>query len=484
MKKIVRYTLLFAVAGSLGLQSCRDDYFDLSENPNQVTNPPLASLLSTATHKTGINNYNVGSVTSVYVQYLANPSANAASDTYQIVDYSDTWNALYFAMADINDMKKIATEQGSSEYLGVADVLLAYHLSLVTDLWGDAPFSDAFNTSTLTPKYDSQQDLYTNSLALLDEAIAELTKTDATIKLAATNDLIHGGDRTKWLKTAYALKARMLNKVSKTAQYNPALVLETLAKAYAANADDAGMAAFSVRNPWAQVAMNNASLTLSGWLSEQFIDHLNGTTYGVVDPRLRKLTDPTSVPNNPAYPAYIGTVNGAGNRNNPPNNNTVKDENYISASSPWTSATAPILIITYAELKFIEAEAALRANPADRTRAYNAYLAGIRANMDKLQVVAADRDAYLANPAVAVGAANLSLNLIFKEKYIVTYLNPEAWNDARRFDYQYKDFTLPVNAVLPTYIRRLEYPTTSERSRNGANVPTVGALSDKLWWDM
>jgi hypothetical protein len=134
--------------------------------------------------------------------------------------------------------------------------------------------------------------------------------------------------------------------------------------------------------------------------------------------------------------------------------------------------------MTYAELKFIEAEAALATNPA---RAYTAYLAGINSNMDKLQVPAgAERTAYLA--AVSVGSAALTRAMIFREKYVATYLNPEAWNDARRFDYAYKDFTLPQNAALTTFIRRLDYPT-GERSKNGANLPSVAALSDRLWWD-
>ncbi len=471
MLKNHKYILLLA-ALVLGIQSCKKDYFDLSKNPNQVTTPSLASLLSTATHKTGINNFNVGSITSNYVQYTANPSASAASDIYQEVDYSGTWDALYYAMADITDMKKLAIEQGSSEYLGVANVLIAYHLNLVSDLWGSAPFSDAFNPNTLTPKYDTQEDLYKTSNTLLDSAIAQLAITTATLKLSTTNDLIHKGVRTAWLKTAYALKARNLIKVSKTTSYNAAAVLLAIDNAYTSSADDAGMASFSLRNPWAQVARNNASLTLGGWLSEQFIDHLNGTTYGVFDPRIRKITDPTVLPATP----WIGTVNGAGNR--PPGNNTVKDENYIAISSPWTSDVAPILIVTYAELKFIEAEAALATAPA---RAYTAYLAAINANMDKLQVPAgAERTAYIT--AASVGAASLTRALLFKEKYVVTYLNPEAWNDARRFDYAYKDFTLPVNATLPGFIRRLSYPT-GERSKNGVNIPNISSLSERLWWD-
>ena len=63
---------------------------------------------------------------------------------------------------------------------------------------------------------------------------------------------------------------------------------------------------------------------------------------------------------------WIGTVNGAGNK--PPGNNTVKDENYIDSTSPYTGTASPLLIITYAELKFIEAEAALATDPRAHIR--------------------------------------------------------------------------------------------------------------------
>jgi hypothetical protein len=102
--------------------------------------------------------------------------------------------------------------------------------------------------------------------------------------------------------------------------------------------------------------------------------------------------------------------------------------------------------------------------------------------MDKLLVPPLERDAYLANALVSVGAANLTKDLIFKEKYVATYLNPEAWTDARRYDYKYKNFSLPVNAVLPDYIRRLDFPL-GERSKNGSNVPAGSTRTTKLWWD-
>ncbi|WP_460636968.1 SusD/RagB family nutrient-binding outer membrane lipoprotein [Larkinella harenae] len=456
--------LLISVSG------CKD-YFELNENPNLIASPPLGSLLSTTTQKTALNSQRVANITSYFVQYLANPGTAGSTDTYQITDYTSTWDAVYFGMADLYDLKNKAQEQGASEYVGVANVMLAYHLNLIADTFGSAPFSDAFTGKTLAPKYDSEEMLYNTALTLLNEGIAELAKTDSKVKLAAANDLIHKGNVAAWSKTAYALKARMLNKVSKQATYKPADVLEAVSKSYTANTDDAQMSSYLLRSPWATVARNNAALVLDGWISDQFANHLNGTTYGIVDPRIEKITDKTV--NND----YKGTRNGQGNVGG---NNTVKDEIYISLNSPLTGDASPLLIVTNAEVRFMEAEAAFRTG--DRARAYTAYLAGIRANMDKYGVATAARDAYLADPAVAVGAAALTLDLIFKEKYVATYLNPEAWNDARRYDYKYKGFRLPLNAALPTYIRRVAYPN-GETSKNGANVPAEVPLSTVLWWD-
>ena len=73
-------------------------------------------------------------------------------------------------------------------------------------------------------------------------------------------------------------------------------------------------------------------------------------------------------------------------------------------------------------------------------------------------------------------------DLIMKEKYKALFLSPETWNDARRHNYQYDDFDLPLNAVTADYIRRLVYPSI-ETSRNGSNVPEVAGVLEKLWWD-
>ena len=284
-----------------------------------------------------------------------------------------------------------------------------------------------------------------------------------------SSDFIHGGDVTAWIKTAHALKARMLNQVSKTSAYNADAVLTELSQAYTSNSDDAQITAFDGFNPWAQEAHNNAALLLDGWLSAYFVNAMNGVTYGLFDPRLPHITDTTR------YGDYRGTINGAGAIGT----NTVHNECYLTVGKWYSSDNSPLQIITYAECAFMKAEAEFR--KGDKTNAYTDYINGIIANMKKLEVPADSISKYITNPVVAVGSAALTLPLIFKEKYAAMFLSPVTWDDMRRTDYNYKNFTLPQNAVLSSFIRRMNYPA-DEISTNGENVPTI-TTSDHLWWD-
>lgn len=472
---------------ALAFGSCKKGYLDVNEvNPNQTQNPPISGLLAAVTYQTGINFYRAGDFTSYYVQYLASPNKGSASDVYENADRSTLWfntvttltatnpfGGVYNTVADGRIMQQKAVAANGPEYAGVAKVTEALNMSMMIDIFGDMPYTEAFNASIFAPKYDKAEDIFARCLTLLDEAVVEFGKAGASIKLDAASDLIHGGKVSAWIKTAYALKARLLNRLSKLPSYNPAQILSSLALAYTANTDDAQVTRFFSRNPWGQAAANNAGNVLDVWLSEQWVDALNGKTFGVVDPRLKLIA--TAVASGPNAGQYVGTPNGNGRIGS----GTAGQESYLSTTGFYSSSASPLLLVTYAEMKFIEAEATFA---SDKTRSYNAYLAGIAAHMDKVGVPAAEKNAYLANPAVAVGTAAFAKDLIFKEKYVAMFLQPEAWTDARRFDYKYKDFTLPTGALLPAFIRRSNYPT-SELSRNGANVPNIGSLTERLWWD-
>lgn len=470
MQHITRYITFCIVLFMLG--SCQK-FLDVNTNPNAPTTAPINGLLLRTTQQTGINMFNAGNITSYYVQYLASPNAASPTDTYDQIDASGTWTGLYDNMTDIYDMEKQARESGATQYQGVAKVLMAINLSVVHNLWGAAPYSKAFTAETLTPTYDEAIAIFQQTMTLLDEGIALLQQTGSTrtIPTGTTSpDLIHQGVTARWIKTANAMKARLLNQLSKTQQYNPTAIFDALSKAYTSSADDAFVGTFDVRNPWNNVAVRNAGQILDGWLSEYFVLSMRDTLMGIRDPRLPLIGTITR------FNDYRGTRNGRGRVGTGIN----QEESYLSTTGYYSSQRSPLFIITYEEVKFIEAEVAFRTN--DRTRAYNAYLEGIRANMNKMGVAAAARDAYLTDPRVAVGANNLTLEIIFREKWKALFLSPVTWDDARRLNYAYPGFQMPLNAVQTTFIRRLMYPNV-ELSRNGANVPTVNNVTQRLWWD-
>jgi len=462
------YTVLGAVV-LLSSSAC-ESFLDVNENPNNPEDAPISGLLTNSTYETALNVQRIGSTSSFYVQHLASPNPASSTDVMDPLDFSSTWFSLYNVMTDINEIIRKAEESDANHYLGAGQILMALNLGMTVDIFGDVPFSQSFNFETVTPAYDDDQELYQRVLQLLDQGIANL-QGETAISMGG-DDFIYGGNVANWIKFGHSLKARFLMHTKGTPTYNANEVLTAVANGFQSNSDDATVVFFEQRfNPWAQVAINNENLLLGGWISEQFVQALDGTSYPTVDPRLPLMIGTTDDGD------FVGTVNGAGRGDAP-------EQGARSTLIPgqfYTSTTSPLLIATYAELKFIEAEAAL---PTDPARAYAAYLAGIEAHMDMLGVPDEAKAAYLADESVSVGAGALTLEDIMKEKWVATFLHPETWNDARRFDYGYKDMTVPENLnpnLSGNYIRRLPYPD-SEVSRNGSNVPSV-TLLDRIWWN-
>lgn len=478
MKKYLN--LFYGVVLLTMLGGCKK-YLDINQNPNAITSPPVDGLLANVTNLTPYNVFYLANLTSYYTQYLASPSVSGTADTYDQSDPTTAWGSIYNTATDLYDLYKFAGEKGLFAYQGVSNILMAYNLSMASNAWGDLPYSEAFQGgANLAPKYDKQKDIYDTCLALLNRGISLLGQPGADGQINGENDYIHNGSASAWIKTAYALKARLLNQVSKQPSYSGAAVLAAIGNAYISNNDDAQITAFEIRNPWAQSARNNANLVLDVWLSSYFVNATNGVTYGVFDPRLPQITNATAAGTyaGVSYPAggYRGTPNGAGYQGI---RNTDHVQCYIDVDKWYSSTSSPLLLMTNSEVRFIEAEAAFRAGQLPR--AYAAYLAGIQASMEKLNVAPADITTYITNPAVAVGQANLTLSLIMKEKYVACFLQTVTWDDMRRFNYNYQGFQLPLHATLPGFIRRADYPST-ETSRNGANVPAYNR-TDHLWWD-
>jgi hypothetical protein len=451
------------------------DFLDINVDPNNPTSAPIEGLMTNTTFETALNTHRVAGTTSFFVQHFASPNEASSSDVHESTSYGTIWSNLYFNIDDLLVLIEQADELNASYYSGIARVMAAYNLGLLVNMFGDVPYSDGFSDETLQPEYDTSESIYEEIFNLLEEGIADLQAPESTV-IPGGDDFIFSGDLEAWTRTAYALQARFLNHYSKQPDYDRDAVLNAVDNAFTSNDEDFQMEFFdeglATENPWYRLALNNSNLLLGGWLSDQFVDHLNGETYGVMDPRIEFITEEID------DGGYVGTRNGAGR-----GAASEQGDRSVLAVSSWyaDSPTNPLLMATYAEMKFIEAEAALTVDPE---RAYQAYEEGIRAHMEKLGVDQADIEAYWNNPVVSVGSGSLTIDEIMKEKYVAMFLTPEAWNDARRYNYSYQGFQIPANhnpALNGEMIRLVRYPD-SELQRNAGNVPDRTML-DRVFWD-
>ncbi|HTE46160.1 MAG TPA: SusD/RagB family nutrient-binding outer membrane lipoprotein, partial [Gemmatimonadaceae bacterium] len=318
-------------------------------------------------------------------------------------------------------------------YKGIAEVYEAMDIGFAADVWGDVPYADAVGSNP-TPEFEPQMQVYTDLLALLDKAIADMGGGGAG---PGAHDLIYGGSPAKWIEAAHTLKARIyLHQVEKlgVSQYTSALAEARKGISVAANDwKTAHTGATSERNMWAQ--FQNSSFGL---------DLVAGSV----------LADIMKAQNDPRLPDYFAknAAGGFGGFDVSTGNTAAAQVSQIVGSGRTNDATFSQPIITFDETQLIIAEAAFQTNDkAGATTALNA----VRARYGK--------------PAIA----SPTLNDIMTEKYIALFQNPEVWND-------YKRTCLPVLKPAAGKTRipgRLFYGATEEQT----NPHTPGSGAQNLF---
>jgi len=392
----------------------------------------------------------------VWMQQIAGlQSQSAETDIYTIgeFDVNNAWSWNLYAPGMINTkilMEKAITAN-SPHYSGVAKILMAYQLGVSTDQWGDIPYSDAFKGTSLNfkPKYDTQQQIYSTIFKLLDEAISELGSATSALS-PDFEDLIYGGDLEKWEKTAYALKARYslhLAKRNGNTAYSDALA--ATAKSYTSNDDDFVFVFGS--------AYNNANPI---YKSEQ-----ERPGYYSASATYMNMLTSTGDPRRPVY--FDGTV---GSKPGEP------DANASTFGAAYASSESPVYLMSYSELKFIEAEARFKLNAADPL-AVTACNEGIKASLNREEVFG-DGSWFNANKLTP---ATISLQKIIEHKYLSSFLQIETWTDWRRTGFPV--LQRATGAVTDEIPRRLPYPN-DERIYNGDNYPAGITITTRLWWDV
>jgi hypothetical protein len=133
------------------------------------------------------------------------------------VDYTDWyWRDYYTRVpANINEYLNVTKEGGTKEnknLYAIGLILKAFYYQLITDSFGDVPYSQVADGETLAPKYDEQKEIYRQSIADLATAmnlIGNDTEDAVYGDQLANDDLIYQGDLAKWKKLANTLRLRM-----------------------------------------------------------------------------------------------------------------------------------------------------------------------------------------------------------------------------------------------------------------------------------
>src|SRR5687768_14863691 len=223
-------TKILALALVVMLAGC-DDFFDINDDPNNPVKAELNTILPyIQATMVGAFGFGTAGVTDILAVYNHHTVQRGNHDNYRIQpnEFQNTqpWEQLYTkTLPDMNAM--IARRDEAPIYAGIAKVMKAHMFSLIVDLWGDMPYTEAGDPVNFKfPKYDDDMAIYTALFPLIDEGIADLNA--GGIRPGA-DDLIYGGDVAKWVKYANSLKLNMYNKVRLTSLYDGAAVNSLLA---------------------------------------------------------------------------------------------------------------------------------------------------------------------------------------------------------------------------------------------------------------
>lgn len=450
--------LILLVLCLTGFYSCEMSLDELNVDPNNLTDANLNLMLPEAISQSVFNEgNNPNRIAGMVVQQLRGIDAQQLQyNNYQISqDAMDGYwgTGLYSGvLRSCTVIIDKAAEDEAPFYAGVAKIIMASQLGIATSFFGDIPYTEALKgTENLKPSYDTQESVYASVQTLLDQGIAEVSGGGY-----AGGDPIFDGSAEKWAAAANALKARYYMQTTKR------------------NSGAAGSALTAVRNAFTSAAdqpqFTFETSETANWALAKF---------GIERPSTLMFNDnfAAMLENDvrlPKYAIFDGTF----------------WQYYSGASTDlvWAQNTSTIPLISYVELKFLEAEALARTG-GTATEVSEALAAGITASQTACGVEDTD---YVATQSDLAGLSDEQIiERIIVEAYKSYYgfAFHESWANFRRTGYPALVANpegtngLDPSGVVP---RRFLYPN-SESQTNLQNVDAAearqgGALLDNTLW--
>lgn len=493
--KTLHNKLLILLLSALAFAGCKKGYLDVNKDPNRVTDDNITPelIFPQAAHAVGARQAS-GNFRFLenWLGYWAAPGdfAIQQDETTYNVDFTFgdvLWQNHYNVLFDLNRVKVKAQAKDDSVLAGASMVLSARLFQELVDIFGNIPYSQAFQNDQYTqPAYDNAADVYAALQQSLDSAIIYLNETPKSSFTAV--DIVNGGDASLWIKFANTLKLRMLIRQSQMSGFNPTAEITKIINAggvlHAGESIDVNPGYDNSANKQSPFYANygltptGADASTSTRANDYFVTLLTSTT----DARLSRFFK-TPAAGGPITGAVYGLVTG-----NPFGANSSAMGPGLAGSSSQDQWIFPSF-----ESMFLEAEAIARGWMPGDARA--AYEAAVRESFTWLGVpnAVSAANTYMSNAAIAdwdnAGATPLSqAKFITYQKYIaLAGIDPlEAWSDLRRLNMIPNTGYISVNPgrlanALPV---RLLYPQ-SEYTTNGTNVNAQGTqnqFTSKLFW--
>jgi hypothetical protein len=460
------------LAVTLSVTSCSEDVLDdINKNVNDPLDAPSQFAITDAIVASAFNV--VGSDLAFYASTYTEHNVGIYGQMYNAekriaepisaTTYNNGWNNAYTNLRVLKEIIKKTSEGGKEvgnfKTLGVAQVLTALNLAILTDLYGDIPWTEAAQPGVIfQPKMDKQQAIYADILQLLTDAITNLGKT-STFASLGSQDLIYGGDYTKWTKFAYGLRARYKLRLSfRNPQYQS--VIDDINNSFTSKDDEAALYydGSSASNPFAVFANDRDYFGASTSLHNKLVARS--------DPR-----DQMFFEKYPGTPALEFAPNG-----------DPEEEQERYGISALTSDTNPTYLLSYHEVQFIKAEAYARLN--NIPLATTALQEGVRAAFIKVGLTAAQANTYFATSVQPLFLAN-PLKEISVQKYISFFEDEaiEAYSDYRRLKAMGNNFIElenPENFPL-RYTYASSDVTTNNNVREAYGTGQY-VYTENVWW--
>src|SRR5687768_4792186 len=485
---------IFFVFFALLCFSCTKNFDQLNTDPNRPKEITPGVILGQLQYRIVNSSVQAARNFTHELMQVDAPRASAGGGglhRYVVNPGAGVWSSFYGYMTDIADLYSIGDRLKENNYKAIALVYKSWAYSILTDLYGDIPYSQATKATEgiFQASFDKQKDIYVELLKNLDTANNLFDDTKA---LTYGGDLLYNANALtngknagiqKWKKFTNALKLRLLLRISKrdgelniNEQITAIFAEPVKYPLFTSTADDA-IFKYPGTYPYFNPYYNARTLDWRDgtYFTKFFINKMNTDN----DPR--RTVWATTVPVS-GVNVYQGIESGYPT--------TLEYAVGKNSSYPDALKTLPQLgiMMTYAELEFIKAELSLKGFNTAKTPKQH-YEAGITASMAQWGVSLPA--GYLQQPGVAYDATATNekqLEQIMLQKYYAFFfVDYQSWFEKRRTGYP----VLPRGSGIPVenqFPYRIPYPTYLQSMNSGNLEQTVTAIGNdnsitKVWWD-